>query len=55
MFILDIEQDNNAPTLDQLLRDWWASLKAGLRRRFAHESLTDEITTNQDYPESLIL
>ena len=55
MFILDTEQSNNAPTLDQLLRDWWASLKAGLRRKPGPDAPADEVTNDQEYPESLIL
>jgi hypothetical protein len=55
MFILDMEQTAEAPTLDQLLRDWWASLLAWLRRQPSPESKADDDSNEHERSESLIL
>ena len=55
MLILDIEQSNEAPTLDQLVRDWWAKLRAWLRHQPRVEAQTDEDRSKPDHPGSLIL
>jgi hypothetical protein len=55
MFILDTEQTAEAPTLQQLLRDWWAKLRSRFRRQSPPESQTNDDTTDQDRSEGLIL
>lgn len=55
MLILDIEQSNEAPALDRLLRGWWAKLWAWLRHQPRLESQTDENRNKADHPGSLIL
>ena len=55
MLILDIEQSNEAPTLDRLLRDWWAKLWAWLRHQSPLEARADEDRSKADRSGSLIL
>jgi hypothetical protein len=55
MFILDNEQTAEAPTLDQLLRAWWAKLRSRLRRHSPCELEPDDEAMEQDRSESLIL
>jgi hypothetical protein len=55
MLILDIEQTNKAPSLDQLLRGWWAKLWAWLRRQPPPEARADEDGNELDRSGSLIL
>jgi hypothetical protein len=53
MFILDVEQTDESPDLDQILREWWANLKA----RFAGETEPQVQNTEdeRDRERSLIL
>ena len=57
MLILEMEQElrNEALTLDRLLRDWWAKLKAWLRRQPRAEAQADNDTNEIDRSASLIL
>ncbi len=55
MFILDTEETADAPTVGQILRDWWAKLQARFRRHAPPESPLDDDTTGRDRSESLIL
>jgi hypothetical protein len=55
MFILDLEQDHDAPTLEQWLQNWWANLKARLRIQTGPETMAGEAKNDRDYPKSLIL
>jgi hypothetical protein len=55
MLILDMEQSNEAPALDRLVRGWWAKLWAWLRRQPPLEARADEDKSKPDRPGSLIL
>ena len=55
MFIFDVEQNNEAPALHQLLRDWWADLWTWLRGSPAPENPADETLNDREPSESLIL
>jgi hypothetical protein len=55
MFILETEQATEAPSLDQILRDWWARLSTWLWRRTRPEERDDETLDEADRSESLIL
>lgn len=55
MFILDVEQNNEAPAMHQLLRDWWADLWTWLRRSAKPETQASETTNDRDHSDSLIL
>lgn len=55
MFIFDVEQNNEAPALHQLLRDWWVDLWTWLRRNTTPQSRADEATDDREHSESLIL
>jgi len=55
MLILDMEQTNESPTLDRLLRDWWAKLWAWLRRKPLPASQANNDGNNRDRSGSLIL
>ena len=55
MLILDMEQTNEAPSPDRILRDWWAKLKALLRHQELAEHEEEEETDELDLPASLIL
>ncbi len=55
MFIFDVGQNNEAPALHQLLRDWWADLWTRLRGDAEPRAVIDETTDGRERPESLIL
>jgi hypothetical protein len=57
MLILEMEQEprNEALTLDRLLRNWWAKLKAWLWRQPLAEAQADKDTNESDRSASLIL
>jgi hypothetical protein len=55
MLILNIEQSNEAPALDRLLRGWWAKLWAWLRHQPLLEARADEDRSQSDRSGSLIL
>jgi hypothetical protein len=57
MLILEMEQEprNEALTLDRLLRNWWAKLKAWLWRQPLAEAQADKDTNGSDRSASLIL
>ena len=55
MLILDTEQKTETPTLSRILRDWWAKLKAWLRRQSLAEDTARDETDGPDHLSSLIL
>jgi hypothetical protein len=55
MFILETEHGTEAPTLDQLLRDWWVRLSNRLWRSRRPEKGADANSDEGDHSESLIL
>ncbi len=55
MFILDTEQSNEAPALNQLLRGWWVKLWAWLRHQPQLEAQANEDRSKPDRSGSLIL
>ena len=52
MFVLDVEQTDESPALDQILREWWANLKARLGGRTEPQVQKNE---NERDERSLIL
>ncbi|MGQ9599584.1 MAG: hypothetical protein ACUVWZ_09225 [Anaerolineae bacterium] len=51
--MLILEEKAESPTLNQLIRKWWAKLWAWLRRQSRLETLAYK--QDQDSPKSLIL
>jgi hypothetical protein len=55
MFILELEQTNEAPALDQILQKWWAKLKARFGGRTEPEAQSKENERDRERSKSLIL
>jgi hypothetical protein len=55
MFILDNEQPAETTSFAQLLRTWWASLSARLRRNTRPASECDDEPNKEDHSRGLIL
>lgn len=53
MTMLILEEKTESPTLNQLIRKWWAKLWAWLRRQSRRETQTYK--QDRDSPKSLIL
>jgi hypothetical protein len=55
VLIVDLEQSNDAPELDRLLRSWWAKLWAWLRRESPGEAQAEDNRDEQGRVGSLLL
>jgi hypothetical protein len=55
MLIVNTEQNNEAPSLDRLLQNWWARLLTWLRREPGSETQKAEHKNDPDRSAGLIL